>query len=341
MGKLTTFKRELRALYKPKPRDSEVENKQNTHVAIELDSRDSTQSRPHSACEEPLPCAYVSGQVHAHSPSDHEDVDDSETGSTPRPKNAPLQETEVRVSDPKDTSRQTLDVEEAEQEGTELQDPEPDEVDASAVDASDEPLTFEEAEAVRETTYIAFSIEAPEDYTSGPPRFVFASDGLQDCGALLMTFEFSQRVQTAIAKQRNFEVMKSQGLLQRWALTRLATKVQGAIASCNTQLVRLEDLEGEEHQEQRQALQQRATVLEAMLLDVGNAGTISHSISNQTSQLRDSNGSYDTEIGCSARQLQPDSSHECMAVKKGAGTSGCHVRTLDTVLIQPQWHREE
>lgn len=63
---------------------------------------------------------------------------------------------------------------------------------------------FQEEQAMRDTKYLLFEGEDETDYTKGPPRMIFAHDGVEQCSALLMTLDLSQRIQSGIRAQRNF-----------------------------------------------------------------------------------------------------------------------------------------
>jgi hypothetical protein len=71
-----------------------------------------------------------------------------------------------------------------------------------------------ETQQLRTTVYIAFNGEDETDYTEGPARMVFASDGVKiACGSLLMTLSLSKSIQRAIIAERAFA--KSQRVAAR------------------------------------------------------------------------------------------------------------------------------
>jgi hypothetical protein len=80
--------------------------------------------------------------------------------------------------------------------------------------------TLEEAQAIRNESYITFESEDAEDYTQGPARFVLATDGVQDCVVLLLTMDLSLRIQKALRMQHAFEQAERAGLRKRQAYMR-------------------------------------------------------------------------------------------------------------------------
>ncbi|KAM0719617.1 hypothetical protein Q7P37_003747 [Cladosporium fusiforme] len=141
--------------------------------------------------------------------------------------------------------------------------------------ASEDPefLSLEEAQAIRNRQYVSFKYEAPEDYTEGPPRFICGFDGIkEDCVALLMTFDLSTAIQTAIHGQRSFARASTAGLMKRQSLLRLERDVMLEISSCKSRLARLETQEnvtdGQATSEEAQKQYQQRANLELMLEDV-------------------------------------------------------------------------
>ncbi|EME89123.1 uncharacterized protein MYCFIDRAFT_76486 [Pseudocercospora fijiensis CIRAD86] len=58
-------------------------------------------------------------------------------------------------------------------------------------------------QAIRDTQYVTIAPEIEDDYTRGPARFVAVSDGIMDdAGALLMTYDLSQKIKQAMRLQR-------------------------------------------------------------------------------------------------------------------------------------------
>lgn len=71
----------------------------------------------------------------------------------------------------------------------------------------------EEQQPAAQITFARFHDEAEEDYTSGPCRFTVASDGIQDCAALLMKMDLTAKIREAIQFQRR--LVAEQAYMQR------------------------------------------------------------------------------------------------------------------------------
>jgi hypothetical protein len=129
------------------------------------------------------------------------------------------------------------------------------------------PLTSEEAQAIRDQSYLAFASEEEDDFTNGPARFVLGVDGIKQCAALLLTYELSQKIQKAIYGQREYVRVENASLSQRQALSRLEGDVRRQVASCNTRLAIMEE-ENRLDSEDAQNLEQQRAKLELMVEDV-------------------------------------------------------------------------
>lgn len=131
-----------------------------------------------------------------------------------------------------------------------------------------QPLSWEEAQAIREGEYMVFYYEEPSDYTEGPARMIYTADGVkQDCVALLMTLELSAKIQKAILRQRDFARAKTAGMIERRSLLRLDSKIGREISSCMTRLAILEKA-GKAESEAYQKLEQQKSNLELMRKDI-------------------------------------------------------------------------
>jgi hypothetical protein len=158
------------------------------------------------------------------------------------------EESEAQEAMPEDTD---LDLQNQEEEATE--------------DLS--PLTFEEAQAIRDQSYLAFASEEEDDFTDGPARFVLGVDGIKQCAALVLTYELSQKIQKAIHGQREYVRVENASLSQIQALSRLEGDVRRQVASCNTRLAIMEE-ENRLDSEDAQNLEQQRAKLELMVEDV-------------------------------------------------------------------------
>jgi hypothetical protein len=146
-------------------------------------------------------------------------------------------------------------------------DTEPDLQNQEEVPEETEPLTFEEAQAIRDQSYLAFASEEEDDFTDGPARFVLGVDGIKQCAALLLTYELSQKIQKAIHAQREYVRIEDASLSQRQALSRLEGDVRRQVASCNTRLAIMEE-ENRLDSDDARNLEQQREKLELMVEDV-------------------------------------------------------------------------
>jgi hypothetical protein len=151
---------------------------------------------------------------------------------------------------------------------------------------ADEPLTYEEAQSLRDNAYTIFGAEEPEDFTDGPARFVESADGVKNCVALLVTYDLSQKIQAALQRQHEFSRFELEGLFRRQSLSRLEDDVHREIASCKARLFRLENAGGIET-EDGQRLEQQLANLQLMLPDVKNRKQkVSVDVDMRAKQLR-------------------------------------------------------
>lgn len=147
-------------------------------------------------------------------------------------------------------------------------------------------LTFEEAQAMRDPFYVTFNVEEREDYTQGPARFILAADGVNNCAAMLMTFDLSQAIQEAIHGQREYLRLETAGLFHRQSLWRLEHRVQREIASCNTRLAIMEE-EGRLESDDARNQERQLANLELMVSDVQSRREATHTaLESQASRLR-------------------------------------------------------
>jgi hypothetical protein len=144
--------------------------------------------------------------------------------------------------------------------------------------------TLEEAQAIRNESYITFESEDAEDYTQGPARFVLATDGVQDCVVLLLTMDLSLRIQKALRMQHAFEQAERAGLRKRQAYMRFEKKVKAEIANCRSKLANVRDVDAEKEEE----VQSQLEILELLLDDVkSRRQTVHVNLETQGEELRD------------------------------------------------------
>ncbi|KAL1591253.1 hypothetical protein WHR41_00066 [Cladosporium halotolerans] len=273
MGRLTFLKRELQALYRRKAADDAV-RASSVDDTRELGRHNSSQIRPLTAGNE----FGASPEMHLLSSGSHENETEPASESACLTPASPTLTFEGRSDARDDQTTEHLTT-----KGVSSDDviaTHQDEVSSpienaegvvaeDGVEADPAPLTFEEEQAIRDEEYVTLAAEAAECYTDGPSRLVLASDGVKGCVALLMTLDFSGHVQEALQSQRDFAKARSQSSKTKLALIGLESKVESAIASCKSRLRKLDDqLEGDDR-DARASLEQRLTILKAMLLDVG------------------------------------------------------------------------
>jgi hypothetical protein len=149
-----------------------------------------------------------------------------------------------------------------------------------------EPLTFEEAQSLRNRVYTKFGAEEPEDFTDGPVRFVESADGLKSCVALFINYDLSQKIQAALRGQHHYSRVELEGMLRKQSLSRLQSAVHREISNCKARLYTLED-EGRTETEDGRKLGQQLTNLQLMLQDVqGRKEEVSIDVRMQAERLR-------------------------------------------------------
>ena len=129
----------------------------------------------------------------------------------------------------------------------------------------DDPYAEEQVlddQAIRDQAYIYIQPEQPEDYTVGPARMVISNDGVEECPALLMTYELSTRIQRASRAQRDFARSEQDALRQREVLSNFEIDLEHQIASHSTKLAIFEE---ESPSEEQKALEEELEILELML----------------------------------------------------------------------------
>ena len=101
----------------------------------------------------------------------------------------------------------------------------------------DVPVDEEIAQSQRDATYIGFNGEDETDYTRGPARVVFASDGVSSaCASLLMTLQMSQSLQKAIMAHRAYAKLERTTEEKRRTYLRFESEVEGEIRNHNQRL---------------------------------------------------------------------------------------------------------
>lgn len=293
MKAFTSFRREFKALYKPRASEH----------------RDKEQSGPLELEDSARPWTAPTGIIHRSSfvnadieASTEKDLQDQGNESSPRPGAEGVAATvdDILASNkmsPKtseETTRSPVDVAHVTPPDTPMSGTH-DELDAVHEEAEAEPqeeegeaqeLTFEEAQAIRDDAYIVFNSDGEEigDYTQGPARFVLGTDGVQQCAVLLMTLDLSARIQTAMRMHHEFEQAEIAGLRQRQAFMRFENRIESEIANCRAKTAKARDVDAEKEAESQQQLE----VLELLLDDVqSRRETIHVHLETQAEELRD------------------------------------------------------
>jgi hypothetical protein len=298
MKAFSNLKRDLRTLYKPKSKgkrsdeagelDGDTAEAPHGGSSIQLDSVSSTQARsdglqePRSTEQHVEPADAVDMQAQATTDNDESDISSDQKASQEH--NLP----EV-VKDSALTVEETREMEDSQLEESALVEQELDPENA-------EPLAFEEAQWFREQTYTKFGTEEPEDFTDGPARFIASADGVKHCVALLVPYDLSQKIQTALQRQHEFSRIELEGIYQKQSLSRLRSAVHREIANCKARLCGLED-EGRMETEDARKLEQQLTNLQLMLPDVeGRRNQVSMHVDAKAEQLRDQQAAVNAHL---------------------------------------------
>ncbi|KAI7351040.1 hypothetical protein KC320_g5226 [Hortaea werneckii] len=124
----------------------------------------------------------------------------------------------------------------------------------------------DEQQAIRNESYIISTGEEPDDYTEGPARLVVASDGIKECVAVLLTWEFSAQIQQAVEAQRDHDRLRQKAVRALEVALNFEMNLESEIANHES---RLSILETEEISDQERvvALQEELATLKSMLKD--------------------------------------------------------------------------
>ncbi|KAI7527539.1 hypothetical protein KC331_g16273 [Hortaea werneckii] len=120
-------------------------------------------------------------------------------------------------------------------------------------------------QALREEAYVQFDGEEADDYTGGPARFVLASDGVQSCAAVLMTFDLSLKIRESLHAQRAFTIAETRALHEEQANLDFELKLEHSIRKHEIRMMDLADLELDEANVEREALSDELEKLQLLL----------------------------------------------------------------------------
>ncbi|KAK3660440.1 hypothetical protein LTR56_000816 [Elasticomyces elasticus] len=109
------------------------------------------------------------------------------------------------------------------------------------VEVEDGTDLFANQQAIRDETYAEFEGEEETDYTAGPSRLVWTSDGVQaDCSALLLTFELSTNIREALRAHREYEQVKQRAKKEDAANKGFESKLRRQITRHERRIAALE-----------------------------------------------------------------------------------------------------
>lgn len=265
MKAFSNFRRSIGALYGPKARDQR-------HARQQALRREIAEGMEHNSAGSDV---SMDGQESYHSARCSEGQHDADM------KGFPQRETTIIVDDPANCRAQPLSpLEEALEmsfppvstspartrstsEDTGNEQP----VQADEADVADDLPVPEDAQALRDAYYIAFSSEDENDYTAGPVRFIAAADGYKDCAAILMTMELSSKIQIAVQAQRVYKQAQLDNRDQRQAFMMLEGEIEARLASCRARLLAFQK-DGRESDPAATELEQHHEILTVLLDDV-------------------------------------------------------------------------
>ena len=252
MNALTTMKRRLRAVYKPRRRHKNSGDRNGTELEVRETLQDNTSPTSYTASSFTTDSSLIfqTQEVEVHDQYSKAFEGDPSNG--------------VKATDKSSTAPQN------DFGGVETEcDSKPDEeIEESHGDVNSETLGPEDVDeqAIREKAYVFSMEEEPDDYTNGPARLVAASDGLKQCFALLLTCEFSIKIREALWAQRDFAKRKRAATMQLEAILNLQFDLDAEIANHNCRLAALRRVEQADSAEQ-DSLEHEVSVLELMLQD--------------------------------------------------------------------------
>lgn len=191
---------------------------------------------------------------------------------------------------------------------------------------SSEPSDIEEVDeqTVRERAYVWSEHEDPEDYTDGPVRMVAASDGLKRCCALLMTFDFSAKVQRALQAERDFLQLKKTSLKQRKISMRLECDLNCEISNHELRISALERKEDPD-EAKINSLKEERSYLQRMLKGVEideqcNLSLVKSQLDNLQRIQAEANAHLEEAFVCArlldANEQRPESPIEYLDLKE-------------------------
>ncbi|KAF7192488.1 hypothetical protein HII31_06161 [Pseudocercospora fuligena] len=125
---------------------------------------------------------------------------------------------------------------------------------------------FEDEQALRDAQYVVLEPELESDYTRGPARVVAINDGVQDdCCAMLMTYDLSQKIKQSTLLQRQLSQEKRHAQAQQREISKFLRRLNIEIKSHKNRIARAN---GNETAEQSDTLQNELECLELIQADM-------------------------------------------------------------------------
>ena len=112
--------------------------------------------------------------------------------------------------------------------------------------------------------YATFNGEDEDDYTKGPARMVLASDGVQQCSALLMKLDLSAKIQEAIQFQRKAARVRRHAEAQEVEFRKFEREVNEEISNYQIRVARAKEEGGEDSEEAIAGLEEKLEALHAV-----------------------------------------------------------------------------
>ncbi|KAI7177230.1 hypothetical protein KC316_g7977 [Hortaea werneckii] len=123
----------------------------------------------------------------------------------------------------------------------------------------------QDEQALRNKAYVQFNGEDADDYTSGPARFVIASDGVKPCAAMLMTLELSAKIKRALRAQHEFAHADTRALHEDRANLKFELELHEAMRRCKRRMFDVAELGTAEADAKHESLSSQMDKLQLLL----------------------------------------------------------------------------
>ncbi|KAI7229595.1 hypothetical protein KC330_g7371 [Hortaea werneckii] len=131
--------------------------------------------------------------------------------------------------------------------------------------ASTADFVSQDEQALRNKAYVQFNGEDTNDYTSGPARFVVASDGVKPCAAMLMTLELSAKIKRALRAQHEFAYADTRALHEDRANLKFEMELHEAMRRCKRRMFDVAELGTVEVDAEHESLSSQMDKLQLLL----------------------------------------------------------------------------